>query len=794
MRIKLFFFSIATALLCYSCCNGNRAENHSFMFVDKVYSLLDSENSRWFYFSSACRPFGMVNLSPDNEIDGDWGSGYRYKIDTIKGFSHIHAWQMSGLSVMPVNLSSTDRVGMVSADRTDSSPADEASMSLPNRMSVYDDFSSKYSHESETVKPGYHALTLDRYGVKVELTSTKRVGFHRYTFPVAAHPAILFNLNKQIGPCLNRDSQLEKKGARTLTGSLVNSPTRRKPKDLEIYFRVDFDCDIKDIEHDPVSGNYLVIFDLPPGQSLLMKAAISYTSHENAALNMSAELAHWDFEQVMNESFDEWNRMLGRIEIEGGSEQQQRRFYTDLWHALQGRRVVSDVNGAYPDHTGSAFRIGQIPCDGAGKPLFNHYNSDSYWGAQWTITTLWQLVYPEIAEEFVHSMMMMYRDGGLLPRGPAAGNYTFVMTGASTTPFIVGAVQKGIVQDNLEEIYRACRKNHMPGGIMEKAGYEHNTSVGGGLKYYIELGYVPYPLPDRSNGFHMQGAGMTLEYAYQDWTLAQFAKRLGHMDDYTYFMKRSENYKNVFDPETGWMRPKDIDGKWLDPFDPLAYAVGFVEANSAQATWFVPHDLPGLAQLMGGAEKARDLLDYQFSIAERLKFTSGTSHDQETHPTYKRIPINYGNQPSTQTAHVFTMLGYPYRTQYWTRKLVDAAFSGLDPSTGYNGDEDQGMMGSLGVLLKIGLFQMTGGTEEQAFYQIGVPQFDKVTIHLNNRYHTGKTFVIKTQNNLGTNIYIQNARFNRKQWNSCQIPHSDLTGGGILELELGDSPTSKWGQ
>ena len=760
MNFKSLFLYVVSIALCCSCNNQKPDGSQSFKLTDKVYPLLDSENSRWFFFSSACRPFGMVNLSPDNETESDWGSGYRYLIDTIKGFSHIHGWQLSGLSVMPVTLTSTDYAG------------------------VYKDFYSKFSHDTEIVKPGYHYVELDRYHINAELTSTKRVGFHRYAFPKDAKPAVLFQLNAQIGACLNKDGKLEQTGARTLTGSLVNAPTRRKPKDLTIYFHVAFNADIKKVEQDPISGNYLVLFDLPRNKPLLMKAAISYTSRENAALNMSSELAHWDFNKVINDSFDEWNRMLGRIEIEGGSEQQQRRFYTDLWHALLGRRTISDVNGAYPDNTGDTFRVGQLPCDNAGKPLFNHYNFDGFWGAQWTLNTLWQLVYPEIADEFVRSMMMMYRDGGLIPRGPAGGNYTFVMVGASTTPFIVAAVQKGIVTDNLEEIYQACKKNHLPGGIMEKAGYEHHTTVGGGLKYYMEKGYVPYPLPEQSNGFHQQGAGMTLEYAYQDWTLAQFAKRLGYMEDDAYFMKRSQNYKNLFDPEIGWMRPKDVNGKWYAPYDPYEYAVGFVEANGAQNTWFVPQDLQGLAQLMGGAEEAKEKLERQFIEAQKLGFTSGKSHAQETHPEYRRIPVNYGNQPSTQTAGVFTMLGYPHRSQYWSRKIVDAAFSGLDPSTGYNGDEDQGMMGSLSVLLKTGLFQMTGGTEENPSYQIGSPLFDKITIHLNDHYYPGKTFVIQTLNNNSENICVSKAYFNGAPINDANIRHNDIVKGGILTLQM----------
>ncbi len=291
-------------------------------------------------------------------------------------------------------------------------------------------------------------------------------------------------------------------------------------------------------------------------------------------------------------------------------------------------------------------------------------------------------------KEFVQSFMQYYADGGLIPRGPSGGNYTYVMTGASATPFIVSAIQKGIVSENLEEIYEALKKNHLPGGIMGKAGYEHNTDLGGGLKHYIENGYVPYPIPEGNFGFHQDGASLTMEYAYQDWTLAQLAKKLGMEEDYQYFMKRALNYKNVYDSETTWMRPKDIHGLWLADFDPYNYEHGFNESNGAQSTWFVPHDLEGLAGLLGGKEKAVLKLNEQFEIAEKLGFTSGDAHDRELHPEYSSIPINYGNQPSMQTAQVFNYLDRPDLAQYWTRKVVDAAFSKLSPASGYNGDEE----------------------------------------------------------------------------------------------------------
>lgn len=686
--------------------------------VDLVYNLLDTENSRWFFFSSACRPFGMVNLSPDTQIGGAWGSGYRYNTDTIKGFSHIHAWQLSGLSVMPVTVPEK------------------------GREVLFSDFYSPFSHETEKVSPGYHYLELDRYEIAAELTSTKRVGFHRYRFPGGGSPALLVNLNTLLGPCENTEGMLQKTGDAIVAGQLTNSPTRRRPRPAKVFFQIHSNTEIREIIRDEATGNYLLVFD-DAAEEILLKAGISYTSVENAGLNIRAELPHWDFEQVVSESRKEWNDYLSRIQIEGGTESGQRRFYTDLWHALQGRRTISDANGAYPDNTGEEFRIGQLPLDDEGKPEFNHYNSDSFWGAQWTLNTLWGLVYPEIMKEFVQSFMQYYHDGGMIPRGPSGGNYTYVMTGASSTPFIVSAIQKGIVTGNLPEIYEALKKNHMPGGIMGKAGYEHETSLGGGLEHYIKNGYVPYPIPEGDFGYHQDGASLTLEYAYQDWTLAQLAKKLGYEEDYRYFEHRSGNYRHVYDSESTWMRPKDIDGNWLADFDPYNYEHGFNESNGAQSTWFVPHDIRGLAELMGGKEKALEKLMEQFEAAATMGFTAGNAHDQERHPEYRRIPINYGNQPSIQTAQIFNQLDRPDLAQYWTRRVVEAAFSGLSPSTGYNGDEDQGLMGSLAVLLKIGLFQMNGGTEENPEYQIGSPVFDKVTIHLNPGFYPGGSFVIE---------------------------------------------------
>ncbi|MEZ4811114.1 MAG: GH92 family glycosyl hydrolase [Allomuricauda sp.] len=754
-----YLLSILSLTVLTFCSNPKPPSEEKTEFVDLVYPLLDTENSRWFFFSSACRPFGMVNLSPDTEIDGAWGSGYRYKTDTIKALSHIHAWQLAGLAVLPVDPNSSE--------------------------DIFADYYSHFDHAKEKVFPGYHQLYLERHKVDVELTSTKRCGFHRYRFD-KGEAAIMINLGGPLGPSKITDGLLKQVSARIVEGELSNAPTFRRPKPTKVFFRIELDSDIAEINTSDDNGKFLISMNNPQNE-VKMKVGLSYTSVQNAAYNLQEEIPHWNFDQVVEDSRAEWNSYLGRIKVEGGTEDDQRRFYTDLWHTLQGRRVISDANGFYPDNTGDSLQVRRLPLNSDGKPAFEQYNSDSFWGAQWTIQTLWQLVYPEVAEGFVNSLLQYYRDGGLVPRGPAGGNYTYVMTGASSTPFIVGAYQKGIRGFDMEEAYEALKKNHMPGGIMERAGYEHKTNTGGGLGHYLEKGYVPYPIPEGTFGFHQAGAGMTLEYAYQDWCLAQMAKALGKNEDYEYFMDRSQSYRNVFDVEKGWMRPKDVAGAWLEPFDPYQHATGFVESNAAQMTWFVPHDLEGLAELMGGKDKAVEKLNRQFEEAEKLGFTSGDAHDKELHPEYSRIPINYGNQPSIETAFVFNQLGRPDLTQYWVQKVVNSVYGNLGTDVGYNGDEDQGLMGALAVLMKIGLFQMTGGAEANPVYEITTPSFERIEIVLNPKYYNGDQFIIEAQGSM-EKIYLERASCNDVALESFRIHQSQISEGGVLKLNRASNP------
>ena len=748
--------------------------------VDLVYPYLDSANSRWFFFDSASRPFGMVNLSPDTEIGGAWGSGYRYHSKEIKGFSHVHAWQLSGLSVMPVS--------------TDTSA-----------QHLRQDYYSPFSHENEQVTPGYHQVYLQRYGIEVELTASTRVGFHRYQYSANQPQQVLLNLGGRLGPTDLGQGEANLVEDDAIAGYITNLPTYRRTRPTKVYFYLQFNRPVERMdswrgEHhfpnvDGINGQDagLLVSVKAENRPLLMKVGISYVSSDNAKLNLQKELAHWDFGRAVHEAKADWNQWLSKIKIKGGSEKQQRRFYTDLWHALQGRRIISDANGQYMDQTGPDPIIRQIPLNKDGSPKFNHHNSDSFWGAQWTISTLWPLVYPKTASDFTNSLLRYYQDGGMIARGPSGGNYTYVMTGASSTPFIVSNYMKGIRDFDIDLAYRGLKHNHSVKGIMSRAGYEHYTRTGGGMRYYSEKGYIPYPLPvsESAYGNHRRGPGMTLEYSYQDYTLAQLAKALGKPQDYEYYSQRAQNYRKVFDPESGFMRPRNVDGSWQTPFDPYQYENGFVESNPAQGTWFVPHDIEGLAQLMGGNQVLINRLEKDFKIAEKQGFTAGKAHADETIEALRRSPINYGNQPSMQTAFIFSAAGAPWKTQYWSRRVVDEVYSHLNPDRGYNGDEDQGLMGSLAVLMKIGLFQLTAGVEQDPVYYIGSPIFDEITLAMDNRYYSGQPFVIRTINNSPDRPYIESISLNGERLERTYLLHSEIVSGGLLELKMSEKPNTE---
>lgn len=747
--------------------------------ADCVEPRAGTAASRWFFFNSACRPFGMVNLSPDTRTGGDWMNGYLCGDTKIRCFSHIHGWQLYGIATMPFTGEPQGHLGM-------------------------DAYQSDFSHDDEVAHPGYHKVVLKKYGVTAELTSTCRVGFHRYAFPAGAEGGVLLDTGAVLMDRI-ASSGVRRVSATQLDGWAVMAPTSRRPKPFTVYFTARFNRPATQFgawaAGKPVAGAVDSVTGTnagawvrfaPAAEPVLMKVAISYTSPEGAARNLEAELPHWDFDRVVAESRDDWNAWLGRIEVEGGGPTDRTRFYTDLWHSLLGRRIVSDADGAYADNTGPETKIRRVACGPDGKPQFPHHNFDALWGAHWSINLLWSLGWPEVMDAFGTTMVDMYRNGGLIPRGPSGGNYTFVMIGDPAASFFATAYHMGIRGWDAETAWEGLRKNAFPGGIRAHAGYEHDRAkaAGGGITYYVERGYVPEGIEGK--GGHKDGASMTLEYAYQDWCLAELAASLGKTDDAKLFAARAMNYTNLWDASIGWMRPRMKDGSWLKDFAPVATGgksfttKGFCEATGAIYTHYVPHDPRGLIALFGGADKYAAALEKQFERAAPNRFIV-------PHGEHGAAWIDYENQPSTGMAHMFNFAGRPWLAQKWVRAVREAIYSDVTLQDAYHGDEDQGQMGALGALMAIGLFDERGGTARRPTWQLTAPVFDRIVLHLGGRYGRGQDFTIVTRNAGPKNVYIRAAKLNGKPLTACWVANEDLVRGGTLELELAAEPNPAWG-
>jgi predicted alpha-1,2-mannosidase len=355
----------------------------------------------------------------------------------------------------------------------------------------------------------------------------------------------------------------------------------------------------------------------------------------------------------------------------------------------------------------------------------------------------------------------------------------------STTPLLAALANNGRAQFDLEEAYAASRKNAFPGGVRDHAGYDL-TGNGGGMDWYVKLGYVPVEIEKRGAGGHRGGSGMTLEYAYQDWCLAQMAKQLHKNDDVALFTKRSENWRNVFDVSVGWARPRHEDGKWVTPFAPVDLKTareprGFVEASPATYSFYVPQDLPGLFEAMGGREAFVKRLDRCFENDKKYRFICPGP--------WLFSYVDYSNQPSCHMAHLFNYAGAPWKSQYWVRQVKELTYGGTDHKTGYNGDEDEGQMGALGVLMAIGLFNVQGCVGETPQVEITSPLFDKIVLHTPD-----KTFEIHvSRRDPSKDIYIQSVKLNGKEWKSFHFPVRDLLNGGKMEIQLGPEPNTNWG-
>lgn len=741
-------------------------------FVDP---LIDTHESRWFYFNSATRPFGMVNLSPDTQTKGSWKSGYLYGDTHVRCFSHIHAWQLSGIPVMPITGDMTGHQGM-------------------------DEYQSEFSHDDEVVQPGYHKVHLKKYGITAELTSTARTGFHRYSYPSSKDAYILFDVGAYLAHSPMVKSEVKKISDKEIAGMSLMKATGRRRKDTPVYFVAQFDQPLTEFggwkegklteANDVIDGENVgafVRFETSDDKPVLMKVGISYVSVEGARKNIAAEVDGWDFDQVVSDSKKDWNAHLSRIEVEGGSDAQKTKFYTDIWRSMLGRRIFSDADGAYSDMTDKEQVLRQIPLGEDGRPSFTMHNFDAWWGSHWSLDILWPLLCPERYSDFCKTSVEMYNKGGLIPRGPSGGNYTFVMIGDTAAPAISSAYAKGIRDFDCETALEGLIKNTTAQGGRYYGGYAKKPTSSA-HKEYQEKGYIS--LGNVVSGAHGKAVtSLTLYNAYHDWCIAQMAKGMGKEDIYQRFISGADNYKHVIWPEkkSAWVRKED--GSWLENYLPREEnfeQLGFCETSAAVTTFYVPHDPMGLAKLLGGPAAAAEKLNEQFEAAASDKFhLRGRTHGNAW--------IDYANQDGTGAAHYFNRIGFPWLSQKWVRAVQDAAFGGTDPYSGYNGDEDQGQMGSLSALMAIGLFQFDGGSGVDPRYDITAPVFDKVTIQLSSKYYSGNEFTITTKNQKPENVYIQSATFNGQPYGNCWLSHQDLVQGGTLELTLGPEPNKNWG-
>lgn len=744
--------------------------------VSMVDPYIETTRGRYFFFVTGSRPFGMISSAPLTRNKNQMGGGYNYNSTEVLSFPQIHAWMLSGVELMPIT--------------------GEVNTSL-----WHDGWKSGFSHNSEIVQPGYHRIYLDRYETWVEQTCTDRVSLYRMTYLKNDIAKILVNLGGYVatstmtGAKVKKVSDTEIEGSFNSVGRLWGGPTN-----IKIYFVIRFDgpmlrldswegenkqSDIEYLEaenkstprresgwsyHDAKTAGVAANYQVKAGESIQVKVSISYTSVENARMNMDAECKHWDFDKVKQEAQDEWNQALSKIEVKGGSGNQRVKFYTDLWHALLGRHKLNDYSGDYPDytegersgsHTNAQLQVRTLPKDGTGQSLFNMYNSDAFWLTQWNLNILWGLAWPHLLDDFSASLVQYADNGNLLPRGPCAGGYSYIMTGCPATNLIVSAYMKGLLRKvDPQHAFETMKKNHEPGGMMG----------GDEIEFY------------KKNGWKPGNAGETLEWAFQDWALSQMAQDLGKKKDARYFLRRSEGWKKLYHAGEGLIFPKKENGEWLHTN--ALNGGGWIEANAWQATWSVSHDIVGLARLMGGNDKLAEKLNYAFEQADPQDFVFG----------YSSGYVSYANQPGCSNAHVFSYAGKPWLTQYWVRKVNEQAYGGVTPDKGYGGhDEDQGQMGGVSALMSLGLFSIKGTESVYPVYEITSPVFEEIKIKLDGKYYSGDYFIIKTHNSSEENCYIQKAELNGEPLHNFWFSHALFAKGGTLELWLGSSPNKKWG-
>lgn len=753
--------------------------------VDYVDPNIGTAHCRWFFYTPAAVPFGMAKLAPSTDAHlgnpGGWQAvGYDFRHTSIEGFANFHEFQVGGVVLAPTT---------------------GALQTVPGELDNPDSgYRSRFDKKDEIAKPGYYSVLLKDYGVKAELTATKRVGFHRYTYPKSTQSNLIFDIgNKQGESGEVKDAEVQYFEDGRIEGYVVTSPVYvniyQKGADVRMYFSAVVDKKPAQVgtfvkeqinpgkhkENGTGAGLYLT-FSTEDQEAVEVKMGLSYTSIENARFNRENEALETTFDEAKKNAANVWNEALGRITVEGGKEADKVKFYTGLFHALLGRGLASDANGFYPKNDGT---VGRITLDEKGNPIHNHYNTDAIWGGFWNLTQLWSLAYPEYFSDWIKSQLLVYQDAGWLGDGIACSKYVSGVGTNFTSLAIAAAYNCGIRDFDIEKGYEAALKNEVEWrGRIEGAGKMD-------VRQFVERGYSPYEeqfnmvTKEEGSGF---GASHTMEYCFSSYAVSQFAKHLGKEGDYKQLSKLSEGWKLLYDEETRLIRPKDTKGNFLKDFDPLAPWKGFQEGNAVQYTFYVPHHIDELVDLLG-KETFNNRLDSIFLLSQKNIFGGGTEVDAFAGLT---AVYNHGNQPNLHISWLFNFSGKPYLSQKWVHAILNE-FYGLEGihGYGYGQDEDQGQLGAWYVMSALGLFDVKGLTEIQPKFQVGAPLFDKVTIRLNKDYYPGEKFVIETKKHSADDCYLQSITLNGKSQDSVQIPFEEVVKGGKLILQVDQNPNMK---
>ena len=731
-----------------------------------VNTMIGAAHSRWMIAPGPWMPFSMVKISPDNQNTG-WQAGYEPSIESIGTFSHIHEWTMAGLGTFPT----TGPLKTVVGDQYDPDSG----------------YRSKIDKTTERAPLGSYHVHLSDYNIDVDLTQTTRASFQRYTFNSSDIGRVLIDLKVNAEyPYKILNYQLKKVSDNKIIGYSdqlsENVWSTDAKQDYIVHFVIEFDQPIKNFgtwEGEQVKKNQdaegkdvtlagmYVEFDTKENKSVQLRTGISYVSVKNAEENLRKEISEpfgWSFEKVRSNQLQTWDKLLHRLEVKSDDYLEKEKFYSNMYRSLS-RNTFSDVNGEWRDSQEKIHKFSD-PNDLA-------LGCDAFWNTFWNLNQFWNLVTPEWSSKWVKSQLAMYDADGWLAKGPAGMEYIPVMVAEHEIPLIVSAYQMGIRDYNVEKAFEAVKKMQTTSPSKFEGGFAGNRD----LEAYLKYKYVPSDLGRFSN---------SLEYSFDDWTVGQFAKSLNKEADYQYFNDRGNWWKNAIDVETGYARMKDSKGEWLKDFDPFKSGANhhYVEGNAWQLTFFVPQDIPGLANWIGSDVFSKRL---EWGFDESVKWRYNGPNDQ-----YWDYPVVQGNQQSMHFAYLFNYLGKPWLTQKWSRSIAERYY-GQGISNAYLGDEDQGQMSAWYVMTAIGLFQIDGGTHSKPMYEIGSPMFEEIKIDLGGRYGRGKQFVIRTRNNSKENVYVQSAILNGKTLDSFNFKAEELLKGGELLLEMGSEPNKQWG-